>query len=962
VAKSSLRLGDKRLGDKRSQARHRRGVQAARVQRHRGLLLETLEARTLLTSYTYPYGAMPDDTGEYMLGNVAVNVVLMESDPTLAPYDNNAPSDPVHPGIGAPVENWDAAGIAAVKANIEAGLQFWKDTLTNTFPNAPPNLLNFQVNYTYADSPIHTGFEPIARISNNFTSWMYSFLNQVGFNQTGNFSSDIRAYNDYTRQQANTDWAFTMFVVNDANDPDHLFALGGSFQLAFSFAGGRFMVVPSSRPPATFAHETGHQFWALDEYLDGGTYTSQRGYYNTQNLNAADNPKPGFVQADSIMANGPQMSNAYANRTSDPYTLATIGWKDSDQDGIFDVLDVPFTLQGSGQYNATSGLYTFTGSTNVNTLPNLNSSGTQDDITINQINVIQASIDGGAWQTIKTYPSRTYQTSVSVSLPVSSSGLHTIKLRSADLRTGVTSNEFVGETDGPTSTSTGIGGLVFLDSNANGKWDSGESPLPDYGIQVLDQQDQPLNLQHTIEPSDPDFTTGQILNIVDPGATLSAVGGGVGSGDVYVRSASSVAPAAGRVFGADAFGGGATLLWNDSYQLRVDFTSPASTVSLRAYGSSAASSSFGRLEAYNSSNKLIARFTTGALTSAGYTTMTVSRTAGDIDHVIAYGHLGTNVVLDTLQWGPASSATSNTNGLYSIAYLPDGTYHVAVTPPVGYYPSTPPGGVASIAVSGGQAPSNVNFGITTTVIHRFYNLPNPLNVNNNSQSSIDPIDALMVINYINAHAGGEGEIASTDSPLAVGFVDVNNDGLCVAADALAVINYINAHPAGGSGEGEAAMAPAVAGGSDGGVGEGEGQVQVPRNAAEYYAQQPIHFLQIRGTDQPCTCAQCVAARADAAVEALHSSPVATAASSPTENTGLLGLLASSGTGAKLTKLTHSTSPVLADSRSTGFTPHRTGWSFLARKPDSESSSESSSELEESLDDIAADVSLADGAE
>ena len=55
-----------------------------------------------------------------------------------------------------------------------------------------------------------------------------------------------------------------------------------SFPQAFSYAGGRFMVVPASRPASTFSHETGHQFWALDEYLGGGNYTSQRGYYNTK--------------------------------------------------------------------------------------------------------------------------------------------------------------------------------------------------------------------------------------------------------------------------------------------------------------------------------------------------------------------------------------------------------------------------------------------------------------------------------------------------------------------------------------------------------------------------------------------------------------------------------------------------------------------------------------------------------
>ena len=103
----------------------------------------------------------------------------------------------MHPGQGSPVENWTAGDIAAVKANIEAGLQWWRDTLANMFPNAPANLLNFHVNWQYADNPVHTGYEPIDRISNDFMGdslnppgrkgWMYDFLYQVGFGTTGEF-------------------------------------------------------------------------------------------------------------------------------------------------------------------------------------------------------------------------------------------------------------------------------------------------------------------------------------------------------------------------------------------------------------------------------------------------------------------------------------------------------------------------------------------------------------------------------------------------------------------------------------------------------------------------------------------------------------------------------------------------------------------------------------------------------
>ena len=65
--------------------------------------------------------------------------------------------------------SWSGAGatgfnsIAIVKQNVIAGLQWWKDTLVNMFPSAPANLLNFDINWKYAEAPVHTGYEPIAR-------------------------------------------------------------------------------------------------------------------------------------------------------------------------------------------------------------------------------------------------------------------------------------------------------------------------------------------------------------------------------------------------------------------------------------------------------------------------------------------------------------------------------------------------------------------------------------------------------------------------------------------------------------------------------------------------------------------------------------------------------------------------------------------------------------------------------
>jgi hypothetical protein len=830
------------------------------------LRVEKLEERALLTGYTYPFGAQPYDTGEYMLGDVAVNVVLMESNPQLAPHDNNAANDPLKPGIGAPAENWTAETIAAAKANVSAGLQWWKDTLYNVFPSAPANLLNFHLNWQYADNPVQTGYEPIARISDDFfipggtsqpRGWIYDFLTETGFDFTGNFSSDIRSYNDYTRQVAGTDWAFTIFVVNNAADSDKLFAANGSFRQAFAYAGGRFMVVPASRPASTFAHETGHQFWAIDQYQGGGTYASQRGYYNTPNLNAWDNPQPGFVQADSIMARdetgAPHLSNAFNNHTSDPYTLAQIGWKDSDSDGIFDVLDVPFSLSGSGSYDTATSTYKFTGSTVVATLTNQNSSGSGSDITINQINVIQASIDGSDWLTVKSFEPRTYQASnFTVDIPISGVGLHEIRLRSADVRTGVTSNIFFDDVENLGDSDPILSGIVFRDLNGNGRRDPAEPVEPDVGLRVLNLDNEPLDFDREVEPSL--YLTGALLNSVaaDEGVTISAVGPGVQNSDVFART-SSILGGGNKVFENTLVGGGQGEVWNADQKLRVDFATPAAVVSLRAFRGSPSGQSLGRLEAYSGDGTLLTRYNTSNL-GAGET-MTVSRSEGDIAYVLAYGRSGTSVVLDTLKWGASTSATSSNTGEYSLAYLPSGSYHVWLIPPDGYIVTTPYQGYASISVVNGQSVGAVDFGIAPERAHPFHNLENAYNVNNDPGNNISPVDALMVINYINSRLGAEGEIAPGEYPAVIGFVDVTNDGFCAPNDALAVINEINARRSsaqGGGGEGDGSV-----------LAVGDGAVAVPLTPAEYFAKNGALWLSVPADDEPCTCSECVGANADA---------------------------------------------------------------------------------------------------
>ena len=389
---------------------------ARRVVRwRRGLRYESLEDRQLLTSV--PWGADAQDTAEYMLGDVLVSLVLFESDGS---RDANR-------------ETWTPAAVERVKANVQQGLQWWQDLLAQ---QGSVHELNFRIDTTFADQPVRTGYEPIARPSDDFAFWIEDFFAQADVAPGSSYSERIRQFNHAQRVKHDTNWAFTILVVNAGNDEDGRFAAGGSFSQSFAFAGGRFFVMTSQRPASTVAHETGHMFWALDEYAGGRPYTDERGYYRVQNQNAFDgNPDPA-TRVPSIMDSH---VIAYPRQAASPSALEMIGWRDSDQDGIFDVLDVPLTLRGDGEFLTGQSLYRFRGHSQVGTLPNRNPSGSGHAMTINQVSQVEVRFGPGEWQVVQVYGQYAVDLDLTIPVPAGASG---IEIRTVDVRSGVTSPIF----------------------------------------------------------------------------------------------------------------------------------------------------------------------------------------------------------------------------------------------------------------------------------------------------------------------------------------------------------------------------------------------------------------------------------------------------------------------------------------------------------------------------------------
>ncbi len=769
---------------------------------------EPLEDRIALSAT--PFGAQPTDTAEFLLGSVNVSVVLMESNKVLSNEN---------PTVGSPQEeNWTDASIAAVKQKVTEGLQWWVDTLYTEFPNAPPGLLDFKIDFTHADAPVTTKFEPITQPSTSDRFWVYDFLNSEVSPTTGSITTDIKAYNHAQREANNANWGFTIFVVNDENDADHKFAPAtGGLERAFAYPGGLYLVTLASRPASTITHEMGHIFWGLDEYKGGGSHDTTRGYYNTPNTNAWNNSTPGYVREPSIMDRGSceegggLLCDAYQQHTSSRSSLELIGWRDSDGDGIFDLLDVPHTLEGTGSYDPATGTYRFVGESSVQTLPNLNprseapqpTESLQNDITINRISRVEYQIDNQGWKTATT--PNTYAAALDVSFAVPSTASQ-VRLRTIDAVSGVTSPVFVADLTRPASVSqSGVSGFVFNDSDRDGRIETGEGGLAGQTVRLVNAQGQPITLQKRIEPDD--HAANSDISTVSPDATLTATGSATAGGKVYARSVGQ-SPTGSQAFSACSLAGsgGTCSIYQSEWtsrtrQLRINFTSPVTTVSIDAVSNNPVD--YGRLAIYDANDNLLARYTTAALASGQSETMTLGRPTADIAYAIAGGHADTAVRLDNLRFGPATTAVTDQFGAYSIPHLEAGSYRVQVQSVAGSQATNAM--TQSVVLSASSPTAVVDFGFSATVgASQWQNQTNRFDVNNDG--SVSPLDALLIINDLNAK-GARSLIAADTTPP---FLDVNGDGFVAPIDVLQVINAIEAALPEGESNEFSQPAPAIA--------------------------------------------------------------------------------------------------------------------------------------------------------
>lgn len=449
---------------------------------------------------------------------------------------------------------------------------------------------------------------------------------------------------------------------------------------------------------------------------------------------------------------------------------------------------MPLELDIAAVYEPISGLLKIRGTAEAGTLLNRNSSGRQNDITLNRISRIEYRLDDGSWITASSPNVQTTDINLSISIP---ENFTTIDLRAVDAATGITSNLVTVDRNRPTSGGgVSVEGFAFVDDNDNETWEESEFLLPGVTVQIAD----PSGIyQGQIEP---DQTPGAIYTRLAPNYQIRSVGNQV-DGRVAAFSGTT-ATGANNFHYASIFG-----TWGDSWsrvrqELEITLNESTNRVSIAVVGKGP--DSIGRLEGFDADGNLVARATSDLLAINQSQVLVLDDPAGRIESIRAYGTAGTSVSLDDFRYGPEISSTSDVFGTFEFKGLPDGTYTVNLESPSSQF-AIVDATQTMVVVGGVGTPLTVIAERTTS---RWTNPTNPFDTNNSGV--VQPIDALIIINDLNRN----GARVLTTADLTPPYLDVNGDLSVTPINALRIVNFLNRNSGGQSnsgGEGELDSGP-----------------------------------------------------------------------------------------------------------------------------------------------------------
>ena len=329
------------------------------------------------------FGTRWGDTSEFMVGRVAVGVLLPESDGSLdtSRFD------------------WTPALRDSVIRSTITGLARWS---TRAASRGIPLTYVLEIHPALA-----TRYEPINRTTAEEALWISDVLAPL-LGHDGGAAALAYEFVNGLRARLGAQWGYMIFGVQNAD------SLHGAFPdgyIAHSRLGGPWIVLPvnnlntkSARLDYYVEHETAHMFWALDEYPANGAW-----WYCTLNTGYFAYPNTNSEIPSAMYCAGPNghvqclMDGNYPGVVCS-FTEGQIGWVDFDQSGTPDLLETrPEVLPDSTRFHALAGVpATLRGIAHEAALPNKNPYrfGAGDSITIATVDSVWMRVDAGPWSAL----------------------------------------------------------------------------------------------------------------------------------------------------------------------------------------------------------------------------------------------------------------------------------------------------------------------------------------------------------------------------------------------------------------------------------------------------------------------------------------------------------------------------------------------------------------------------------
>ena len=224
-----------------------------------GTYLENLTAAGLDIKQLKDHGMLlqsaqaPSGNSDAMTGTISVTLFLVESNGAIDPN----------------LYTWTDEHVQEYVNGVNTGLAWWTTQAYNYWDCWNAFLVRY---FPPTDPRCQQGYEPVNHTGGFHSTWASLVMSNFGYT-SGNIWSKAEAYNTYQRVTYGTDRAYSAFIAyNPPGTPDRF--TDASPTAAFAYLGGPHTVLLYRSftwdPEEVFTHETGHIFWACDEYEGSG--------------------------------------------------------------------------------------------------------------------------------------------------------------------------------------------------------------------------------------------------------------------------------------------------------------------------------------------------------------------------------------------------------------------------------------------------------------------------------------------------------------------------------------------------------------------------------------------------------------------------------------------------------------------------------------------------------------------